>query len=99
MAKASLRNAAIYCLALWAAIWLLFLLMRLSPFDIRGIPGIGMVTLIALAVALVAPIVATVLAGAALIREPRALLNLLTFGGAFAALVGQVALFLISRWL
>ena len=99
MAKASLRTAAIYCLALWAAIWLLFLLMRLSPFDIRGIPGIGMVTLIALALALVAPMVATVLAGAALIRQPRTPPNLLTFWCAIAALVGQVTLFLISRWL
>jgi hypothetical protein len=39
-----------------------------------------MIMLIALAVALVAPIVATGLAGAALVREPRVPLNLLTFG-------------------
>jgi len=99
MAKASLRTASIYCLALWVAIWLLFLLMRLSPFDIRVIPGIGIVMLTALAVALVAPIVAAGLAGAALVRQPRAPLNLLTFGCAIAALVGQWFLFLISRWL
>ena len=99
MAKSSLRTASIYCLVLWVAVWLLFLLMRLSPLDIRGIPGIGRVTLIALAVALVAPMVATGLAGAALVRQPRVPLNLLTFGCAIAALLGQVLLFLISRWL
>ncbi len=99
MAKVSLRSASISCLAIWVAIWLLFLLMRLSPLDIRNIPGIGMIMLIALAVALVAPIVATGLAGAALVREPRVPLNLLTFGCAIAALLGQVFLFLVSSWL
>jgi hypothetical protein len=99
MAKVSSRTASIVCLAIWVAIWLLFLLMRLSPLDIRNIPGIGRVMLIALMVALVAPIVAAGLAGAALVREPRAPLNLLTFGCAIAALLGQVFLFLISSWL
>jgi hypothetical protein len=99
MAKVSLRTASISCLEIWVVIWLLFLLMRLSRLDIRNIPGIGMVMLIALVVALVAPIVATGLAGAALVREPRAPLNLLTFGCAIAALFGQVSLFLISSWL
>jgi hypothetical protein len=65
MAKVSLRTATVSCLAISVAIWLLFLLMRLSPLDIRNIPGIGMVMLIALVVALVAPVVATGLAGAA----------------------------------
>lgn len=51
MAKTSLRNASIACLVIWAAIWLLFLLMRLSPLDIRGIPGAGRFMPIALAVA------------------------------------------------
>jgi membrane protein DedA with SNARE-associated domain len=55
--------------------------------------------LIALAVALVTPILATGLAAAALIRQPRAPLNLLVFGCAIAAFLGQVLLFLISRWL
>jgi hypothetical protein len=99
MAKVSLRTASITCLAIWLAIWILFLLMRLSPLDIRNIPGIGMIMLVALGVALVAPIVAAGLAGAALARQPRAPLNLLTFGCAIAALLGQVLLFLISRWL
>jgi hypothetical protein len=99
MAKLSLQSASIACLAIWVAIWLLFLLLRISPFDIRIIPGIGIVLLISLAVAFVAPIVATGLAAAALIRQPRALLNLLTFGCAIAALVGQEFLFRSSKWL
>jgi hypothetical protein len=99
MAKVSLRTASISCLAIWLAIWLLFLLMSLSPLDIRNIPGIGMIMFVALMVALVAPIVATGLAGAALVRQPRAPLNLLTFGCAVAALLGQTFLFLVSRWL
>jgi hypothetical protein len=99
MAKVTLRSASISCLAIWLAIWLLFLFMRLSPLDIRNIPGIGMIMLIALVVALVAPLLATGLAGAALVRAPRAPLNLLTFGCAVAALLGQVLLFLLSWWL
>jgi hypothetical protein len=99
MAKPSLQTASIYCLALWVAIWVLFLLMRLSPFDIRGIPGIGVIVLIALAIALVAPMLATGLAAAALFRQPRTPLTLLTFGCAIAALLGQVCLFLVTRWL
>jgi hypothetical protein len=39
MSKVSLRTASIACLAIWVATWLLFLLMRLSPLDIRSIPG------------------------------------------------------------
>jgi len=99
MAKTSLRAASIYCLAIWAAIWLLFLLMRLSSFDIRVIPGIGPVMLSAFVVALVAPIVAMGIAGAALVRQPRIPLNWLIFGCAIAALLGQALLFMISRWL
>lgn len=99
MVKASLRTAAISCLAIWGAVWLLFLLMRFSPLDIRSIPGIGMVMLVALGVALLAPIVATALAGAALVRQPRVPLNWLTLGCAIAALLGQGLLFLITTWL
>jgi amino acid permease len=99
MVKASLRTASISCLAIWAAVWLLFLLMRLSPLDIRRFPGIGMVMLVALGVALLAPIVATELAGAALVRQPKVPLNWLTLGCAIAALLGQGLLFVITRWL
>ena len=99
MAKASFRAASIYLLAVWAAIWLLFLLMRLSSFDIRVIPGIGPIMLIALMVALVAPIVATGIAGAALVRRPRVPVNWLILGCAVAALLGQAILFTATRWL
>ena len=95
----TLRTASIYCLAIWAAIWLLFLAIRLSPLDIRIIPGIGPVMLIALVVALMAPIVAMGIAGAAVVRQPRVPLNWLILGCAVAALLGQVILFAITRWL
>ena len=95
----SLRNASILCLAIWVVTWLLFLLMRLSPLDIRGMPGIGMVMLTALVVALVAPILATGLAFAASVRQPRVQSNWLTLGCALAAVFLQVALFLVSGWL
>ena len=98
MPKLSLRTAAIACLAIWLAIWLLFLLLRLSPFDIRNIPGIGMIMLTALAIALLAPVAATGLAGAAIIRQPRRG-NLLIFGCALAAFLGEVLLFLMTRML
>jgi hypothetical protein len=99
MAKASLRTASISCLAIWVGIWLMFLLMRLSPFDIRGIPGVGIFVLVALAVALLTPIAATGLAAAALVRQRGVPVNWLTFGCAVAVLLGQVFLFLSSRWL
>jgi hypothetical protein len=99
MTKPSLRNASIFSLAVWLGIWLLFLLMRLSPFDYRYIPGIGAVLLIALAIALLAPVVATGFAAAALVRQPRVQLNWLTLGCAIAALIGQTILFGISRWM
>jgi hypothetical protein len=99
MAKTSLRTAAMSCLAIWAAIWLMFLMMRFSPLDIRVIPGIGPIMLMALVVALVAPIVATGIAGAALVRHPGVPLNWLTFGCAIIILLGQVPLIMISTWL
>jgi len=87
------------CLAIWGAVWLLFLVMRFSPLDIRSIPGIGGLLLVALGVALVAPVVATGLAGVALLRQPRAPLNWLALGCAIAALFGQGLLFLATRWM
>jgi hypothetical protein len=97
MAKVQLRTASVVCLAIWLAIWLLFLFMRFSPLDIRNIPGIGPITLVALALALAAPIVATGLAGAVLVRQRRPV-NVLTFGFAIAALLGQTLLFLVAKW-
>lgn len=99
MVKTSLRTAAIICLVIWAVIWLLFIAVRLSPFDIRGVPGAGKDLLIALAVALLSPIVATALAAAALARQPRLPRDRLLLGWAIAAFFGQAILFLITRWL
>ena len=99
MANVSLRSTSVSCLGIWAAIWLMFLMMRFSPLDIRLIPGIGPIMLMALVIALVAPIVATGFAGAALVRQPRLSLNWLTFVCAIAVLVGQWILFTITSWL
>jgi hypothetical protein len=99
MTRTSLRTASIYCLAIWAAIWLLYLLIRFSRFDIRVIPGIGPIMLMSLVVVVVAPIAATGISGLAAVRQPRALLNWLIFGCATVTLVGQVYLFINSRWL
>ncbi len=94
-----LRTGAIGCLAAWAAIWVLFMLIRFSSFDIRVIPGIGPVMLALLVAVVVAPIIAGGLALGALVRQPRALLNWVTLGGAIAACVGQAALFAITKWM
>jgi hypothetical protein len=99
MTKTSLRTASLCCLTIWAAVWLLFLVMRFSPLDIRNIPGIGTIMLVALGVVLLAPIVAAGLAGAALVRKPRLTLDWLTLGCAIAALLGQALLFFITRWM
>jgi hypothetical protein len=99
MAKTALRTASIVCLVIWAAIWLLFILMRLSSLDIGRIPDAGKVVFIALAAALLAPIAATGLAGAALVLHPRMPRDRLVLGWAVAAFFGQVFLFLVTRWL
>jgi hypothetical protein len=77
----------------------MFLFMRLSPLDIRSVPGIGRIMLVALGVALLAPVVATGFAGVAFVRQPRVPLNWLTLGCAIAVLFGQGFLFLVSSWL
>ena len=94
-----MRSAALSCLVIWAAVWLLFLVLRLSSLDVRSIPGAGGLLLGALVIALSAPIVAVGLAAAALVRQPRVPLNRLTLAGAVAALLAQVAVFFSSRWL
>jgi hypothetical protein len=99
MSRLSLQSAAISCLAIWAAIWLLFLLVRFSPLDIRVVAGVGGIVLSALAVALLAPVVAMGLAAIALSRQPRVPLNWLSLGCAVAAFLGQAAAFLSLRWL
>jgi hypothetical protein len=99
MTKMSSRTASIYCLVVWAAIWLMFLLIRFSRLDIRVIPGIGPFMLIALVVVLLAPLVATGIAGAAVVRQPRIPLNWLTLGCAILVLLGQMHLFMTSGWM
>lgn len=98
-ARLSLRAAALSCVAIWAAVWLLFLLLRFSSLDIRNIPGVGGMALGALAISVLAPIVAVGLAAVALLRGLRVPLNWLALGLAGAALCAQVLLFLSSRWL
>jgi len=99
MARASLRIASLSCLAVWGVVWMFFLVMRFSPLDIRSIPGIGGILLIALGIALVAPVAAAGLAGVALLRQPRLPLNWLTLGCAIAVLFGQGLLFAVTRWM
>ncbi len=94
-----LRTAALGCLGIWAAVGLLFMISRFSPFDIRGIPGIGTIALVTLGVAVVAPVLAMVLAAAALIRKPRTLFSWLTLGCAAAIVLGQAAVFMSAMWM
>lgn len=99
MPKASLRSAALVCLGIWAAVWLLFLLLRFSSLDVRYIPGAPALLLGALAASFLAPVVALGFAAAALVRQPRVLPNLLTLAGAGAALLVQALVFASSRWM
>jgi hypothetical protein len=99
VAKSSLRTAALYCLAIWAAVWLLFLLLRFSTLDVRNVPGAGSFLLSSLVASMLAPLVAGGLAIAALARQPREPANWLTLAGAAAVLLVQASLALSSRWL
>jgi hypothetical protein len=94
-----LRNASVACLGIWALIWLVFLLLRIAPIDIRNIPGIGGIMLGALAIALLAPVAAAGFALAALARQPKVRLNWVMLAGAVAVLVGQGFVFLMTRWM
>jgi hypothetical protein len=87
------------CVGIWAAVWLLFLLLRLSSLDVRNIAGAAGILLGALALSVLAPIVAVGLAAAALVRGPRMPANWRTLGFASVALCSQAFLFLSSRWL
>jgi hypothetical protein len=99
MRKFPLRSASLFCLVIWVLIWLLFLLIRISSFDIRNIPGIGPIMLAALVAVLLAPIAAMVLAVVALFRQPRLLLNWLALACAVSIFLGQGLLFFATRWL
>ena len=97
--KTSLKAASISCLAIWAAVWCLFMLIRFSGFDIRVIPGIGPIMLVALVVSVLAPVVAIGIAAVALVRSPRSALSWLILGGAVAAFVAVGIIFAATRWL
>jgi hypothetical protein len=96
---ASWRAVSLACLAIWAGIWILFLGLRVSPLDIRVIPGMAQILLLCLVVSFLAPVIASGLAVVALIRQPRAGLNWLVLGGAVAVVTAQCLVFLVSRWL
>lgn len=99
MQKPSLQSASISCLIGWAGIWMFFTLIRISSFDIRVIPGIGPVMLLALVAVFLAPVAATGIAGWALLRQPRAPLNWLLLACGIAAVIGQQMLFTSKGWL
>jgi len=99
VAKVSLRTASIYCLVIWVAVWCLFMLIRFSGFDIRIIPGIGPILLVALIVSIIGPVVAIGIAGISVIRRPRAALNWLILGCAVAACLVVGFIFSMTKWL
>jgi hypothetical protein len=99
VAKVSLKSASIYCLASWAAVWCLFMLIRFSGFDIRVIPGIGPILLVALVVSIIGPLVAICIAVISLIRRPSGALNWLILGCAVAACIAVGFIFSETKWL
>ena len=99
MSRISIRAAAIWCLAIWAAVWCFFMVIRLSGFDIRIIPGIGPLMLVALAISVLAPVVAVGIAGASLIKRPRTVASWLILGCAVAACIIVAYIFEATRWL
>jgi hypothetical protein len=99
VAKISLKSASIYCLAIWAAVWCLFMLIRFSGFDIRVIPGIGPILLVALVVSIVGPLVAICIAVVSVIRRPSGTLNWLILGCAVAACIAVGLIFSETKWL
>src|ERR1700733_15098819 len=99
MAKESLKAVSIYCLGVWVAVWLMFMLIRFSGFDIRVIPGIGPIMLGALLVAVISPVLALGIAGVSLIRRPRAVLGWVILGCAVAACFAVGLIFTATKWL
>ena len=77
----------------------MFMLIRFSGFDIRVIPGIGPIMLIALVVAVISPVLALGVAGASLIQRPRAVLGWLILGCAVAACFAVGIIFAATKWL
>ena len=99
MAKLTLRTASIWCLAIWAAVWCLFMLIRFSGIDIRVIPGIGPIMLVALVISIIGPAVAIVIVGVSLIRRPRSALSWLILASAVVACFAVVGIYTAMKWL
>ena len=75
------------------------MLIRFSGFDIRVIPGIGPIMLVALGVAIMGPIAAIGIVGFALVLGPRTVLNWLILGCAIAACFAVGLIFSATKWL
>jgi hypothetical protein len=75
------------------------MLIRFSGFDIRIIPGIGPILLVALVLSVIGPVVAIGIAGISVIRRPRAALNWLILGCAVAACLVVGFIFSTTKWL
>jgi hypothetical protein len=99
VANKSLKTVSIYCLCVWVAVWLMFMLIRFSGFDIRVIPGIGPIMLVALLVAVISPVLALGIASVSLIRRPRAVLGWVILGFAVAACFAVGFIFTATKWL
>lgn len=99
MARNWLRSAALICIALWVAIWLVFIGVRLSSFDVSQHPSLGRLALILLLTVLMAPLLAIGFGIAAVLQRPAVLSNWITLACAGAALVLQTLLFLVTRWM
>jgi ACR3 family arsenite efflux pump ArsB len=77
----------------------MFLIVRFSPLDIRVIPGIGPIMLVALVIAIISPVLALGIAAVALMRQPRAVLGWLILGCAVAACCAEGLIFAATKWL
>jgi uncharacterized membrane protein (DUF441 family) len=97
--KFNAARTAMYCLAVWLAVWAFFLAIRFSGLDARDLPAAGPLLLLCLAYAVLAPIAAGALSLVALIRQPRVRLGWIALALAIIAFVGQGAVFMATKWL
>ena len=97
--KSRLASASMYFLLLWVAVWAFFMMLRFSSFDVRSLPGAGMLFLTLLAYAVLAPLGAAGLSVASIIRKPAVPLGWVTLALAIAAFAVQGAVFMVSKWL
>jgi hypothetical protein len=90
---------AIAGLAIWVAIWIIFMLIRFSSFDIRTVPGAGPILLFMLVASGILPLATSVLAVVSAIQKPKDMLSWITLVCSVAALLGQAALFAAQKWM